>query len=828
MKVAMTQQDTTAGFLAHLHRGGRYAYWWTSEGRQSSWWEVGHPAPLFNGRRNVYFGVHPTAAIPPTNRRGEATDPAHVRSQIALIASVNCLFAEFDAKDYGNSLDDTLAAIDALEPAPSVVIASGGGFHCYWLLREPWLLVTAEDRQRAADTQARWVQRVGGDEGAKDLARVLRVPGTKNYKYSPPPAVEFERCDLERVYLLADLLALLASYDSETPRPLSGPQPKDRAPEWAQRKLGDAIRMVATAASGERHTVLLKAARLAGGCIPHLNEGDIVRALSAAAPGGWEDDREVERVILDGVAYGQQRPLEPPPTPPALVWKSGIAYCPRCGDEARPSKFYEDGLYCSCERPALVWRGDETRAPQGVVINADWRAPESTDDHPIYMVGPTPPHGITTLTANPPAPVVWYAPGFIREGAGLIVGQPNVGKTPLAAQLALAAAGGVKWLDAVPVQRCKVLYLAVEYSKQELYPLLVESATAMGLRIGVDVTDENFTYKTQDDPLPDNPDAALADLEFYISLGHRLIIIDTLTAFLPPEKFKQNVYRGDYKELQPYHRLALKHSIALIGVWHASKREADPKLMYNGSTGMWAVPSSRIAMYEDAEGRKRISSFPRLGDRTDWALTQAKGLSGRRWVVSDAAPEPPALSASELVIYRWLKGNADKANPRTVGTITEMTGLNPNTVKSALRRMFDENVIQQTRSGGGYYVEAATSATVATVATDETSATSSEGEHWTSEAVANETPLQPEASLQDAPNGSVAKVAEFHGTARLQGVSAEIGVIPDEKLLKAAGYKVLGVSAGWYGYTPGRDTVGPLERREDVLAQLWAHYQGRA
>jgi DNA-binding CsgD family transcriptional regulator len=824
--MAMTQHDQTRAFLAHLHRGGLYAYWWTSEGRQSAWWEVGHPAPLFTGRRNVYFGIHPTDAIPETNRRGEPREPARVRSQIAHIAAVNCLFAEFDAKDYGD-LAATLTHIDTLDPAPSVVIASGGGYHCYWLLREPWLLPDEAARQRAAQVQAAWVARVGGDAGAKDLARVLRVPGTRNYKYDPARRVEYERCDLDRAYALADLLALLPDepHDSETPRAIAGPTPTDRTTEWAQRKLSDAIRMVATAPGGQRHTVLLKAARLAGGCAPHLSADEIVRALTAAAPGGWEDDREVERVILDGIAYGERAPLAPPRTPDALVWNNGAAYCPNCGEAVRPSKFYDDGLYCTCERPALTWRGRETEPPAGISVDRTWRedgdAPD--DERPTYIVGPTAPHGITTLTTVPPPPVIWYAPGFLREGLGLLVGQPNVGKTPLAAQLALAAAAGARWLDGVQVAPCKVLYLGCEYSRQELYPLLTESIGAMRLKVGREITDDNFAYKTQDDPLPDSPDAAIADLEFYISLGYRLIVIDTLTAFLPPEKFKQNVYRGDYKELQPYHRLALKHSVAILGVWHASKRESDPKLMYNGSTGMWAVPSSRISMYEDQDGRKRISSFPRLGDRTDWALTQEKTIMGRRWVVSDAAPEPPQLSATEQAIYRWLRLNSNKDNPRTVATIAEMSGVNPNTVKSALGRMFDENIIQRGARGAYFVGSSGSSASVGSSG----SSASSVNDVLTEDADASLLDLS--SPRQDAPKAEDPKDPTFSGSQKIQqDPSPSLDAIPDEQRLRTAGYRWLGVSAGWYGYTPGQTSVGPLESREAVLAWLWTHYQGEA
>ncbi len=104
-----------------------------------------------------------------------------------------------------------LTHIDGLAAAPSVIVASGGGYHCYWLLREPFVLASDEDRERARRLQAAWVACVGGDGGAKDLARVLRVPGTCNLKYDPPLLVAFVRADYNRLYTLPDLEALAAA-----------------------------------------------------------------------------------------------------------------------------------------------------------------------------------------------------------------------------------------------------------------------------------------------------------------------------------------------------------------------------------------------------------------------------------------------------------------------------------------------------------------------------------------------------------------------------------------------------------------------------------------
>ncbi len=201
-KVTLNLSPETCQWLSILHRGGTCGYWWTAEGKYSEWWESGEPTEVPQGEVNTYVGVHPT-----NRSRGR-----HERARISDIVAVNCLFAEFDAKDFGNKAA-ALAHINTLPLQPPIIVDSGGGYHCYWLLRDTFVIATEPDRERIRRLQAAWVMSVGGDEGAKDLARVLRVPGTRNYKpqYAPDfPVVTFVRTDFERVYTLDELERLVS------------------------------------------------------------------------------------------------------------------------------------------------------------------------------------------------------------------------------------------------------------------------------------------------------------------------------------------------------------------------------------------------------------------------------------------------------------------------------------------------------------------------------------------------------------------------------------------------------------------------------------------
>jgi len=207
-------------FQQHLHRGGSFAYYHLLPQKRSVWYAVGDDPELnpANAKANLYFGVHPSRIIPPCNASGEIRLAEYVRSQLRTIAAINCLFAEYDTKDYGN-IGDIERHIEALPvPEPSVMVLSGGGVHAYWLLKETYT-TDNEDRLKAAQfLQSRWVDLVGGDKGANDLTRILRVPGSRNYKYDPPRWVQWHSANLDKQFDLTLLGSCLPPITTPTPK----------------------------------------------------------------------------------------------------------------------------------------------------------------------------------------------------------------------------------------------------------------------------------------------------------------------------------------------------------------------------------------------------------------------------------------------------------------------------------------------------------------------------------------------------------------------------------------------------------------------------------
>jgi len=227
--------------LATLMRGGAYGYYWRAEGKLSKWFDAQNPPATPTGPYNYYFGIHPVTAIPTHNSKGQLAKPENVRSQIAVIAAINCLFAEFDGKNFEGGKPGALSHIADLPLPPTVIIDSGGGYHCYFLLWDEIPIENATQRRYLQSVQWRWVDFVGSDAGAKDLARVLRIPGTFNRKpeYGPDfPEVTLVHVEWEAVYYLPDLTAMLPPVEKKKPARTQkrAGQSSDKA-QWAQRLL---------------------------------------------------------------------------------------------------------------------------------------------------------------------------------------------------------------------------------------------------------------------------------------------------------------------------------------------------------------------------------------------------------------------------------------------------------------------------------------------------------------------------------------------------------------------------------------------------------------
>lgn len=148
---------------------------------------------LSEQRQNVYFGVGTT-----TRQLGQYERPKNED-----IASISAIWVDIDIADAAHAAKnlppDVIRARELLPDNldPSVVVHSGHGLHGYYFLREQWTLDTAAEQQQAMNLLKRLQQAVRQNAAAHgwhldavfDLTRVLRVPGTWNFKNQDAPAI---------------------------------------------------------------------------------------------------------------------------------------------------------------------------------------------------------------------------------------------------------------------------------------------------------------------------------------------------------------------------------------------------------------------------------------------------------------------------------------------------------------------------------------------------------------------------------------------------------------------------------------------------------------
>ena len=159
--------------------------------------------------RDVYISM----AAFDSNAQGRSNENARLIPGLWL--DLDC-YSSSTSKNKGLSSEEAMKFIETMEPKPSMVVDSGGGYHVYWLFE------SSIDAQKHQELPGAWVahcsRRVGKElDHVGDLARVLRLPGALNFKSQPPKPVTLQFCDTSRRYGPQDFARCLAP--SDAPRP---------------------------------------------------------------------------------------------------------------------------------------------------------------------------------------------------------------------------------------------------------------------------------------------------------------------------------------------------------------------------------------------------------------------------------------------------------------------------------------------------------------------------------------------------------------------------------------------------------------------------------
>ncbi len=219
---------------------GLYVTLWTSGDKRTRWRPADQPGAVASlvaeldendGSQAVYISttlsaeirdcapIHAAEGRPARHGEGNCRYRPSNKHSAGLLG----LWVEIDIAGPGHESEHLPAdreqaqkIIDAMGLPPTLVVSSGGGLHCWWMLTEPWLVRDADEddqdaeRDRMADLERDWVftakhrAEVLGRwqvDSVFDLARLLRPAGTTNRKIpGQPRKVEIVHHDPSATY----------------------------------------------------------------------------------------------------------------------------------------------------------------------------------------------------------------------------------------------------------------------------------------------------------------------------------------------------------------------------------------------------------------------------------------------------------------------------------------------------------------------------------------------------------------------------------------------------------------------------------------------------
>lgn len=211
---------------------------WTLPDKYSRWFTSVRIAAEYvasiNETKDVYVGV---------GLSGKDYGPAR-RCISEEVTAVTGLAGDFDllseahkGKPLPQSIDQALSLLPPGMP-PTLVLLTGNGIQAWWLLKEPYVFENEDDRRKVAHVMTRWHTMLRLNSAARgwtyerlaDLARVLRVPGTKNLKDPAHPKDVTLQTATERRYNLSDFTEFMDAAG------IPDPEAEERAArEWKER-----------------------------------------------------------------------------------------------------------------------------------------------------------------------------------------------------------------------------------------------------------------------------------------------------------------------------------------------------------------------------------------------------------------------------------------------------------------------------------------------------------------------------------------------------------------------------------------------------------------
>ena len=480
----------TAAFLEAVWGDGLHSLCWLVQDRMR--WVFARtpgeaaPAPRQLPTRDIWYGAHPLREEPPAHQRGDSS----------FVAQVVAIPADLDWADPSRRTEKELpdeatvrAALRSLGPdlQPSIVVHSGHGLQTYWKLDRP--VVPEVGAELVARISARLAE-VGLENGRQDLASIMRLPGSTNWKDPEHPVpVVVEKTTAGRF-----------------------------TPEWLRRHV--------TLPSGWSAGSIGGGTRHHGGAVTDAQldaQNHLIEHYSAHSPAAgrsgviylWRPGKDHHGGHSATIIVGDQG--EAVITVFSSNWP-GIG--PDNGEASwswvlRGDHLVRAHLADSEELDALLEAGTalgaepDPRPPPKVVV---------TDDDRLYPID------WSLLHRDDGEDIV---PGLLVPGRWTqMVGAPKSGKSTLLLWTTLQTAHGVHPFDATPLAARRVLWLDGEMGPVDLADLIDGC--------GYDPELLSTWWAVADQPRLDTPAGAERLTALVGELGVEVLVLDGLNSFLSP------------------------------------------------------------------------------------------------------------------------------------------------------------------------------------------------------------------------------------------------------------------------------------------------------
>ena len=553
-------------------------------------------------------------------------NPTGRRTKENVIA-VRAYFADFD-KLNPETIKSNLKSFGLVPHG--IVKSSPGKWHVYWFIDGVPLEEFTSIQQRLAEV-------LGSDPSIKDLARVMRLPGSLHQKDGCAPfIVRITRTyDLPN-YANADFQAALAAAERKSlankRRSIAEELAEPRSPPDMTQGFPD----------GHRTRALTKRA---GWCLgpKRMTEGEAVLAC------------------LDWNSHNT------PPLPNEKV-RTTVASIKKCQARKREA----DAPPINNKSPDKL---DVTQTgSNATAVTNGWRENTFT---------------AATLQRMTFEPVRYVVPQYIPEGVTLLIGRPKIGKSWLALDLAVACSSDLTVLGSLKPTPGDVLYLALEDSRRRLQSrldkLLSPFTAAWSDRLSVV---EAGGWRRADQ-------GGLEDIDDWAATATKpvLVVIDTLARFRKPIDAKQQVYAADTEAIASLQKVAIKHGLAIVVVHHDRKAEADdPFDTVSGSLGLTGAADTILILKRQTGG---VTLYARGRDIEERETALHFDKTTCRWsILGEASVVHRSAERSQVIAALTEAGG-----PLLVGEIMAQTGLKRNAADLLLGRMAKEEEIVRVRRG---------------------------------------------------------------------------------------------------------------------------------